>query len=740
MELPGNSADTAGAEGTAALATSILDEETRRIAEAALEAEQGREEVSDDKLVGVGDEQMSLRQVLKAGGVAPVAMVTLLTIFDSFDGAAFGVLGPEIRAALDLSDLTLALMGAMGGLILFIGAIPIGFLADRYRRWTIVGVCTTLGALAAASTALVQNSWQLVLARAGAGLPQAHQTPVHNALMADTYPPAGRGRIFALNQGSRPVSRLVGPLLAGTLAAWYGLDGWRNTFATLAVPGIVFGILALFMREPKRGRYEQQAALGSELVADEKVHIGVGAAFARLKKIRTFYFTMAALGALGFALVTIPIYMNLLLEARWGLGPAARGVISTVGATGSLIGATLGGIYGDRLFRRSPALSMGMAGAGIMVMGISLALEAYAPNPYVYLAISWVTAIPVGGAFIALSPVIAAVTPYRIRSTGYALIGLYLSLFGGVGGALTVGLLADSLGRQLAIAIIGPSAGLLGGGLLMYGGRFARGDMELAALEIIAEEEEKERVARGGDVALLQVRRLDYSYGPVQVLFDIELDVHEGEVLALLGTNGAGKSTLLRAISGLGYPDRGEVRLAGSTITYADAEERVKRGIVQVQGGKGVFPTLTVAENLSVGAYTFIWDRARVQRRAEEVLSLFPVLESRADQLAGSLSGGERQMLAICKGLMLEPKLLLLDELTMGLAPVVVQTILPTVERLKDEGMTIIIVEQSVNIALSLAERAVFMEKGRIRFEGPASELLERDDLVRAVFLGGEGG
>jgi ABC-type branched-subunit amino acid transport system ATPase component len=383
---------------------------------------------------------------------------------------------------------------------------------------------------------------------------------------------------------------------------------------------------------------------------------------------------------------------------------------------------------------------MGLAGAGVLIIGISLPLEAYAPNPYVYMAVSWLTAVPVGGSFIALSPVIAAVTPYKIRSMGYALIGLYLSLFGGVGGALTVGLLAESLGRQLAIAIVGPIAGLVGGGLLIYGGRFARADMELAAGEIVAEQAERQRVASGGAVALLQVRRLDYSYGPVQVLFDVELDVREGEVLALLGTNGAGKSTLLRAISGLGYPDRGEVRLAGATITFADSEERVKRGIVQVAGGKGVFPTLTVAENLTAGAYTYIWDRGRVQRRAEEVLELFPVLQERTAQLAGSLSGGERQMLAICKGLMLEPRLLLLDELTMGLAPVVVQKILPTIEQLKAQGMTIVIVEQSVNIALTLADRAVFMEKGRVRFEGPAAELLERDDLVRAVFLGGEGG
>ena len=187
-------------------------------------------------------------------------------------------------------------------------------------------------------------------------------------------------------------------------------------------------------------------------------------------------------------------------------------------------------------------------------------------------------------------------------------------------------------------------------------------------------------------------------------------------------------------------PDRGTVRLNGRDITSLQAEARVGMGIVQVPGGKAVFPSLTVAENLTAGGYLHLRDKARTASRVADALALFPVLETRLKQPAGTLSGGEQQMLAIAKALLLDPEILLIDELSLGLAPVVVQQLLETVEHLKARGITMVIVEQSVNVALTIADRAVFMEKGQVRFEGPAAELLERDDLVRAVFLSGTGG
>ena len=235
----------------------------------------------------------------------------------------------------------------------------------------------------------------------------------------------------------------------------------------------------------------------------------------------------------------------------------------------------------------------------------------------------------------------------------------------------------------------------------------------------------------------LEVCGIDFSYGPLQVLFGVDLGVARGEVLALLGTNGAGKSTVLRAISGLGPVDRGTVTFDGRDITRVSARDRVRLGIVQMPGGKAVFPDMTVADNLRAAAYTFIWDRAMVARRVDAAVELFPILRERHDQPAGTLSGGEQQMLGLASALVLEPKLLLVDELSLGLAPIVVQQLLEVVEALRDRGVTMVLVEQSVNVALSIAHRAVFMEKGEVRFEGPSAQLLERDDLVRAVFLGG---
>jgi ABC-type branched-subunit amino acid transport system ATPase component len=235
---------------------------------------------------------------------------------------------------------------------------------------------------------------------------------------------------------------------------------------------------------------------------------------------------------------------------------------------------------------------------------------------------------------------------------------------------------------------------------------------------------------------ILVVAGLDVAYGPLQILFGVDLVVDPGEVLALLGTNGAGKSTLLRAITGLTPPTAGRVVLDGEEITDLEPAERVRRGLVMVPGGNAVFPPLTVEENLRLGGYLLRGDPHSFRERRSEVLERFPALRDRLDQPAEALSGGERQMLALAKALLLHPTVLCIDELSLGLAPRVVQDLLQVVRALSADGVTMIVVEQSLNVALSVADRAVFLEKGHVRFEGAAAELADRDDLVRAVFLG----
>jgi len=241
-------------------------------------------------------------------------------------------------------------------------------------------------------------------------------------------------------------------------------------------------------------------------------------------------------------------------------------------------------------------------------------------------------------------------------------------------------------------------------------------------------------------MALVGIEAIDFSYGTMQVLFGVSLHIEQGEILALLGTNGAGKSTLLRVLSGLAPSDRGRVVFDGTDVTNAGVTEMVRRGLVLLPGGKAVFPDMTVAENLDIGGYTMTREPVQLEHRRRHVLELFPRLGERYDQTAGSMSGGEQQQLALAKALLLEPKVLCIDELSLGLAPAVVETMLDTVRTIRAAGTTVVLVEQSLNVAASICDRAVFMEKGEIRFEGAPSELLERDDIARAVFLGGAEG
>jgi len=238
--------------------------------------------------------------------------------------------------------------------------------------------------------------------------------------------------------------------------------------------------------------------------------------------------------------------------------------------------------------------------------------------------------------------------------------------------------------------------------------------------------------------AVLVCRGIDAGYDGVQVLFGVDLEVRRGEVLALLGTNGAGKSTLLRVVSGLLPAQRGSVTFQGRDVTRLDPVAMARLKVVQVPGGRGVFPTLTVAEHFTAAAW-LLRDDPELDARREHVMELFPRLRERHDQLAGNLSGGEQQQLALGMAFLARPELLVIDELSLGLAPTIVEQLLRLVREINAEGASVVLVEQSVNVALTIADRAYFMEKGEVRFEGPTAELLERDDIVRSVFLEGAG-
>jgi ABC-type branched-subunit amino acid transport system ATPase component/sugar phosphate permease len=723
----------------AALAAAVLEEEARRQEEE--EARSKRPVLPDDLLPGVGGTPLSLREGIRAGGWSMVVILFLLNVIDELP-RTIRVLAPDIQQTLGISDTVLLGVLGFGGVTLVLGAVPMAAIADRVKRVALIPVATFAWAITTFLSGLVVNAFQLFLTNAATGLGMAYRIPVSNSLLADTYPIKARSRIFAFEGLGRPVGQLTGPLLVGGIAtAVGGTEGWRWAFFVVAIPPVIVGLVSLVLKEPPRGRFEQEAVFGHTIDGAAELPVSISTAFARLKKVRTFYYLCVGVGVLGFALIAIPVQFNLLLEDQYGYDALERGIIESLVWLLSLAALPIAGRQFDKRFRADPPSMMRLCGYLVGAAGIVYLIGLrFTPIVALVLALGIAQAC-ISGAFVAAPSIIAAVAPYRIRAQAFALLPVFVFLMGGFLGGLIVGQISDAYGHRTAMTVVAPPAALLAGALIVYGSRFLRADISLAVEELLEEQEEVARMnADPGSVPLLQVRNLDFSYGPVQVLFDVGLEVQEGEVLALLGTNGAGKSTLLRAISGLGIPDRGVVRLRGRTITYAEAEARFAAGIVQLRGGAGVFPDLTVAENLRAALLASDLAREDVAARTAKALDAFPALRNRLDERARNLSGGQQQMLALGMALMHEPEILIIDELSLGLAPVVMQELLAVVEDLKARGQTMIIVEQSLNVALAIADRAIFMEKGRVRFEGSAQELLERDDLARAVFLGGEGG
>ncbi len=233
---------------------------------------------------------------------------------------------------------------------------------------------------------------------------------------------------------------------------------------------------------------------------------------------------------------------------------------------------------------------------------------------------------------------------------------------------------------------------------------------------------------------MLELRELSVSYGSIRAVRDASLTVKDGEIVALIGANGAGKSTILQAISGLLKPQSGDILLDGASIAGVSAERIVEKGVIQVPEGRQIFSGMTVLENLRLGAY-LVHDKAELEKRMEAALALFPVIAQRRRQLAGTLSGGEQQMLAIGRGLMANPRVLLLDEPSLGLSPLLTQQVFDVLGSLREKGITMLLVEQNACEALEISDRAYVLETGTVAMSG-ASRFLKDDPHVKTAYLG----
>ncbi len=721
---------------TASLAQAVVDSSVERE-----KAERQEEVILPQALLpGTREEQMPLLEGLKRNGARTFTILAFIVALDNLQSSGLATLSPNIQASLHVSSGVIVFVTGISGGFLVLGIVPMGWLADRLRRGPIVGFATMFFGLMIFASGVATNIFLFFCARFGAGISQASTQTVHTSLTADSYPISLRGRISAGMGIASGTAGAISPVLVGAITTSVGgLNGWRWAFCLLSIPIVLVSVIAFGLREPPRGQFEKMDVLGEVIEDTQPVPPSLEAAFERITRIRTIKTCLVAFCAIGFGLFTGPVLGNLFLKQHFHADAFRRGLIGTIGALGVLVALPFVGRYYDRLYRQDPARALRLVGKVILPAAVLTPIQYFMPSIWLYAVFGVPSAVLLLTSFSMIAPILQSVAPYRLRGLTFAVSSIYVFFIGATGGAALSAILEGSLGPRTTILMVTIPAILVGGLLIMRSANYIRNDLSLVVLELQEElEDHKRRLANPESNPILQLNAIDFSYGHVQVLFGLGFEVFPGEVLTLLGTNGSGKSTALRIAAGLATPSRGVVRLNGQTITYTSPEQRARLGVRLLPGGKGVFPEMTIAENLEMGGFVYRSDHADMQRRLDRVFDLFPMLAERKGLRADALSGGQQQMLALAIALLHDPKVLMIDELSLGLAPIVVQELLRVVERLKSEGVTLIIVEQSLNVAAAIADRAVFLEKGRVRFTGSMQELIERDDLARAVFLGGD--
>ena len=672
-----------------------------------------------------------LRKMTSGLPVFPLVVLFGLFFFDEWDTAAFNVLAPNIQHAFHLSDRGFGFLVITNLSIVLLAAVPLGYVGDRLPRVRLVTAGAVIAAVFSLLTGLAGSLLFLVLIRLGNGFGRLVNDPIHSSLLSDYYLPQDRPSVYAFHRNAERLAQVVGPAVAGAVAAAFG---WRAAFMVLLIPILAVALVSLRLREPVRGQTDDAE---SAEAATREEPVPFGEARRTLFAVPTLRRQFTAFFFIGAGLIPLAFYVPIYLERVFHVGPFGRGVAVSINGAAAFAGVLASGRWTRRWIQRDLGEPIKWAGVSLVGVGLGIIVICALPNLYAVVAMSAVTSF-VGGIFT--PPFVttqAFVSPARVRSLSFAWSALFL--LAGVWVLfliLPVSAVADHHGIRVGLAATAPYW-VIGGIVMATAKRFVADDAR-AALDTLAlvTRVRRERVHDEESGVLLTCQGVSVAYDGVKVLFGVDLEVHKGEILALLGTNGAGKSTVLKAITGLVDPVGGVVLYDGRDITHADPQTTARLGIAQMPGGKGVFPTLTVDEHFAVAGW-MIEDKAEAAELIENVLTKFPRLRERRSQLAGNLSGGEQQMLALGMAFITKPRLLLIDELSLGLAPTIVEQLLETVRELNANGTTIVLVEQSVNVALTVADRAYFLEKGEVRFSGATAELMERDDLVRSVFLAG---
>ena len=673
----------------------------------------------------------SLREICGGEAIYPILVLFGLNAVDELDRAAFGILLPEIRDHFNLDLSTMLGIVALSSVAALALQVPIAQMADRSKRIPLAVIGALVWGVFSGMTGIALGVIMLTIARSGSSLGKAVIDPTHNSLIADYYPIEVRAKVFSFHRAANAVGAFVGPISAGFLAYYFG---WRTPFLVFMIPTVIFAVLAVKLREPIRGLWERKAMGVSDEVANtEEEAPSFSESWRTVQKVKSLKRIWYSLPFLATGFIGFVTLASLLYEQEFGLDERARGIAAAISEPFQLVGLVVGARWLSKKFAGNIA-GLTKVGAYVSIAAAFLSTAfALAPNIYIAVAVNCL----ISASLAMLGPTtfagLSLAIPPRARATGFSVASLWI--IPGLAVLPFIGWIADKFNIRVGMLVMIPL--FLIGGLIQLSIRNVIMDDIGQVWQSAAARSEALYYRRNGNAKLLLLRGVFAGYDNRMVLQGLNMEMEEGEIVALLGTNGAGKSTLLKAISGTVEADKGAIIFDGRDITHAPPHEIAAMGIVQMPGGQGVFGSLTVRENLELAGWTHRRDADGVARARAEVLELFPVLNERLDEAAVNLSGGQQQMVALAMSFIMRPRVLLIDELSLGLAPVIVAQMLPVVKRLAEEGVTVVLVEQSVNVALTVANRAYFLERGEIRFSGPTAELLSRPDILRSVFLSG---
>ena len=685
----------------------------------------------------------------------PLVLLTAVYTINVSDQFLLSSMFPLLKREFGLSDTALGILSGSYLISVTLGTVPFGALADRYSRTRIIAWGTAFWGITMIFTGMASGFIMLLLGRMVLGLWDPCDNPTSQSLLADYYPVNQRSKVMGIYQMGQLTGFFLLPIGGLMGQAW----GWRATFFFFALPAFAVALLSWRLPEPVRGiqerRHQRLEADERTVIASRYQNVTVVDAYKVILRCRSYTASLvsSAVGSLFFG--GIGVWTPTFLIRYHDLDVAEATTALSLVAVGGLVGVLTAGNLADFLTHSGyTSARIGVAGIARLISAplfIAAFLVGYTPLMLLLLsfgALFLVAAIP------PLNAARVDVLHPDLRGRGTSLDAVTQSL-ASAASPVIYGIIADASDLRTAYMMLIPLAAVAGLILMTFALASYRRDEQ--AVQAMVRDEHAVHVARlaeagetavrpalgprpasGGAPAdesapdaapaeaaepLLRIEALDFSYGPIQVLFGVDMTVPEGGCHALVGRNGVGKTTLLANVGGLLHAQSGQMFFRDQDLVGIPPEQRAKLGITLMAAGQSIFPSLSVRDNLWFGAYPFAGSQSLVTERMDEVLDVFPALGQRLDQRAGTLSGGEQQMVALGRALVAGPDLLLIDELSLGLAPTVTVELLEVVERIAALGTTILLVEQSIGVALSVADSVFFMDRGRVSDLGPASAL-----------------